>query len=109
MKCPECARRNLDTNAFCIYCGTTLESSARRATHQSGAPKKVMLPPQNIDELISAREVLARKPSAGAHPAVVVSLAIIVGLAGTYYWFFYRDVFQIMAIDYQITELINGR
>lgn len=109
MKCSECARRNLDTNTFCIYCGTTLESPARRATRPSGVPKKVMLPPQNIDELISARATRMHQSSAGIHPAAVVGLAIMIGLAGTYYWFFYRDVFQIMAIDYQTTELINGR
>lgn len=66
-----------------------------------------MLPPQNIDELISARQTQIHRSSTGVHPAAVVSLAIIIGLAGTYYWFFYRDVFQIMAIDYQTTELIN--
>lgn len=66
-----------------------------------------MLPPQDIDELISDRYLLARPQRRSPHPVVVVGLALVIGLAGIYYWFFYRDVFQIMAIDYQGTELVN--
>ena len=107
MRCSECSRRNHDDNRFCIFCGTALESKLRRETPQPGGKqKKVFLPPQDIDELIGDRDAL-RHSSAPVHPAVVMSLAIIIGLAGVYYWFWYRDVFQIMAIDYQSTELMN--
>ncbi|MFA5967374.1 MAG: zinc ribbon domain-containing protein [Patescibacteria group bacterium] len=107
MKCSECSRRNHDDNRFCIFCGTALESKlATRETPQSISRQKVLLPPQDIDELISYRDTL-RRPAVSIYPAVVASLAIIIVAAGAYYWFWYRDVFEVMAIDYQSTELMD--
>lgn len=110
MKCSECTRRNSDDNRFCIYCGTALTPPE----HQAASPsrkviKKVVLPPQDIDELISDRYQVVHKSHSNplVHPAVVVSLVIILGLSSVYYWFFYQDVYQIMAIDYEGTQLIN--
>ncbi|MFH0912398.1 MAG: hypothetical protein V1807_01930 [Patescibacteria group bacterium] len=106
MKCSECARRNHDDNQFCIYCGTTLKTETRRQSgERSGC--SAMLPPQDIDELIGDRYSCHQQSSRQIHPAVPMILAIAVGLSGAYYWFFYRDVYQILAIDYQTTQLVN--
>lgn len=110
MKCSECTRRNHDDNRFCIYCGTALTPPERQAASPSQKMiKKVVLPPQDIDELISDRYQTTHKPNSKSlmHPAVVVSLIIILGLGSVYYWFFYQDVYQIMAIDYEGTQLMN--
>ena len=111
MKCSECSRRNSDTNSFCIYCGTALTAPVRQATNQPGKKLKVVLPPQDIDELISDRyQVATYQPNnrhRGVHPVAVISLAIVLGLGGVYYWWFYRDAVNILAIDYQTTQLIN--
>ena len=110
MKCSECTRRNSDDNQFCIYCGTALSPTVVAAT-QSKKSKKVVLPPQDIGELISDRDhtMSAQRQSAGVHPMTVIGLAIILGLSGVYYWFFYKDVYLIRAVAYETTNLINER
>jgi len=110
MKCSECSRRNSDTNTFCIYCGAALSSPHHSKTGPVKDQAKVILPPQDIDELISDRSLVAwqkKSPHSRVHPGIAVTLAIILGLSGVYYWFFYRDTFQILAIDYQTNQLIN--
>ena len=69
------------------------------------------MPPQDIDELISDRSypLAYQSSSRGVHPAVVISLAIVLGLGGVYYWWFYRDAVNVLAIDYQTTQLMNER
>jgi len=112
MKCSECTRRNSDTNTFCIYCGTAL--SAPKPSAASSAQKKIktILPPQDINDLINDRDhaAAARKGSRrSVHPAIVVGLAVLLGLSAVYYEFFYSDTVQIMAIDYSTSEVINGQ
>jgi len=110
MKCSECTRRNHDDNRFCIYCGTALTPPEHREAHLSRKViKKVVLPPQDIDELISDRYQTIHKTGQRSlvHPVVIVGMIIILGIGSAYYWFFYRDVYQIMAIDYEGTQLIN--
>jgi len=107
MKCSECSRRNHDDNQFCIYCGTALEPPPHQVAFRSGKRQKVLLPPQDIAALIADRNLAARRGHTSPYPVVVIGLAVLIGLAGVYYWFWYRDVFQIIAIDYQSTELMN--
>lgn len=111
MKCSECTRRNNDANTFCIYCGTALTEPAHPAATNPQKKLKAMLPPQDISELIGDRYqgVLLRNESRSVHPAVAVSLAVLLGLSGVYYWYFYRDTVEIMAIDYANSEVINGQ
>ena len=109
MKCSECTRRNSDENQFCIYCGTALTAQATTAAVKSEKRKKVVLPPQDIDELISDRGhamALQHHPT-GVHPAAIIGMTIVVGLAGVYYWFFYKDLYKVTAIDYATTNLID--
>lgn len=110
MKCSECTRRNSDDNQFCIYCGTALTPTAVTAA-QSDKRKKVVLPPQDIDELISDRHraLVSFHRRTEVHPAVVIGLAVILGLSGVYYYFFYQDFYRVEAVDYKTTNLINER
>lgn len=109
MKCSECTRRNNDDNQFCIYCGTALASGEASGPTQSKKYKKVVLPPQDIDELISDRNHIMshQRQQTGVHPAIIIGLIIILGLAGVYYQFFYNDIYLVKAIDYETTNLIN--
>lgn len=109
MKCSECTRRNSDDNQFCIYCGTALAPTAVATVVQSDKRKKVVLPPQDIDELISDRERImeSQRHPTNVHPMIVVGLAIVLGLSGVYYWFFYQDFYRVEAVDYATTNLMN--
>lgn len=110
MKCSECSRRNHEDNSFCIYCGSALttKSTSKEVSTLSPAKAKIMVPPQDIDEIINSRHTAHyTHTSSSIVPLVALVLTIMLGLSGVYYYFFYADVFQILAIDYQTTNLIN--
>lgn len=69
--------------------------------------KGILLPPQNVDAILLSREMNERAYSAHYSSWLAVLLAVVVGLGGIYYWFFYRDIYQILAVDYQESELVN--
>jgi len=76
----------------------------------AGQPGKAVVPPQTIDELISDRDLTrAYQQKHRVHPVIVIGVALLIGVSGVYYWFFYQDVYQILAVDYQTSELMDGR
>jgi len=110
MKCSECSRRNHDDNRFCIYCGNTLINSSnnQEVFTSVNSRAKIIMPPQDIDEIISSRRTSFQSPSSlSIYPILFIILTLTISLSGVYYYFFYMDVFQILAIDYQTTNLAN--
>ena len=104
MRCSDCQRHNGSNYQYCIHCGASLANSL------ADQSKKVVVPPQTIDELISERDLgRAYHQKHRVHPAVIGVIALLIGVSGIYYWFFYQDVYQVSAIDYQASELMDGR
>lgn len=104
MRCKDCQRHNGSNYQYCIHCGAGLVNSL---AEQAG---KIIVPPQTIDELISDRDMTrAYHQKKLVHPGVVIGVALIIGLSGVYYWFFYQNIYLISAIDYQTSELMDGR
>jgi len=104
MRCNDCQRHNGSNYRYCIHCGAGLANSL------ADQPKKAVVPPQTIDELISDRDLTrAYHQKSQVHPVVVAGVALLIGLSGVYYLFFYQDVYQISAIDYQTSELMDER
>ena len=104
MRCNDCQRHNGSNYQYCVHCGAVLANSL------ADQPGKVVVPPQTIDELISERDLTrAYRQKSRLHPVIVVGLALLIGVSGVYYLFFYRDIYQILAIDYGTSELVDGR
>jgi len=94
MKCSECNRRNKSGNEFCVFC------AARLILSETVRSNRILMPPQDLLLPMSERHFLLPRPHPSNLSLALPVVILLVGVAFTIYYFGYRDIYAVQAIEY---------